>query len=590
MITKTNYFDHVNRIGFKNLPETLKQAHVVLMTKTDMGKNWNPCEKDDELKKVKDLAFEKLGELIKKRSEGLSGTKDSPAVKRAKQDAKGYHKLRLDQLKMILRLEKDAELEDGLTDEIIIRKEALQKAISEKEGLKGVKRKRENPFKEINAEVAFIRRFLEFHDQVIWRRTFEIFIDELQEAIRKKKIRKTSPVAKDILAMQKAAIAAFNSMKSARHFVLKPDTIKHLKKIIEKHEDAFFEEEDKSTLKSKRKPLALDGVVIEPEVEAKPEIKEEPKPEPTPEPIPETKIMSSVDFAKEKFSTIGFKDKWLELIGDPAPGFTIMVFGKPKMGKSYLCIDLAGYLARNHGKVLYVAKEEKLDATLQKKLMDKDVANPNLFVSDFLPEDLSGYDFIFLDSVNKLELSPQDLTTLKSKNPGKSFIFVFQTTKEGKFRGANTFQHDVDVVIEIPEQGKAVQFGRFNQGGKMDIFRDRVETNIEESAIENKSTNPSQKSLEGISKKKTKKVGKSKRKDWTKPKHLDPYDHSRLKRIQDLCDKGDYDEAMEVASHVDTIVREEIPPDYWLKMGGRLTTTGEAKLKKLKKQGFAGNG
>jgi hypothetical protein len=28
----------------------------------------------------------------------------------------------------------------------------------------------------------------------------------------------------------------------------------------------------------------------------------------------------------------------------------------------------------------------------------------------------------------------------------------------------------VDVVIEVPEKGKAVQMGRFNQGGEMDIF------------------------------------------------------------------------------------------------------------------------
>ena len=38
----------------------------------------------------------------------------------------------------------------------------------------------------------------------------------------------------------------------------------------------------------------------------------------------------------------------------------------PKMGKSYLCIDFSGYLVRNHGKVLYVAKEEKLNADLKK--------------------------------------------------------------------------------------------------------------------------------------------------------------------------------------------------------------------------------
>ena len=58
-----------------------------------------------------------------------------------------------------------------------------------------------------------------------------------------------------------------------------------------------------------------------------------------------------------------------------------------------------------------------------------------------------------------------DLTALKMKYPQKSFVYFFQTTKEGHFRAANSFQHDVGVVLEIPERGKAEQFGRFNQGG-----------------------------------------------------------------------------------------------------------------------------
>ncbi|WP_430902429.1 hypothetical protein [Paraflavitalea sp. sgz302552] len=183
-------------------------------------------------------------------------------------------------------------------------------------------------------------------------------------------------------------------------------------------------------------------------------------------------IMNSMDFANMQFETIGLKGKWFDLIGDPSSNFTAMVFGKPKMGKSYLCIDFAGYLARNHGKVLYVAKEEGLDMTLQKKLNDKDVAHPNLFVAAVLPEGLSPYDFIFLDSVNRLGLLPEDLNRLKAFNPTKSFIYIFQSTKFGNFKGSQSFQHDVDVVIEVPEKGKAVQMGRFNQGGEIDIFND----------------------------------------------------------------------------------------------------------------------
>ena len=181
-------------------------------------------------------------------------------------------------------------------------------------------------------------------------------------------------------------------------------------------------------------------------------------------------IMNSMDFVGLEFETLGFKGKWLDLIGDPSPNFTAMVFGKPKFGKSYLCVDFAGYLARNHGNVLYVAKEEGLDNTLQMKLREKGVAHSNLTVSSFLPTSLTAYDFIFLDSINRLGLKPEDLQRLRSQNPSKSFIFIFQTTKDGKFRGENTFQHDVDVVIEVPEKGKAVQMGRFNQGGELFFF------------------------------------------------------------------------------------------------------------------------
>jgi predicted nucleotidyltransferase len=72
--------------------------------------------------------------------------------------------------------------------------------------------------------------------------------------------------------------------------------------------------------------------------------------------------------------------------------------------------------------------------------------------------------------VNRLGLTPEDLRELKSRYPAKSFIYIFQATKQGNFRGENSFQHDVDVVIEVPEKGKAVQMGRFNQGGQLDIF------------------------------------------------------------------------------------------------------------------------
>ena len=189
---------------------------------------------------------------------------------------------------------------------------------------------------------------------------------------RKRRLQKNRLLQKEIMEMQESALKAFNSMRNAKHIMLRPEVIKKLKGIIEKYENAY-DDIDESYAKEKKQKKNLNGLGNVP-----------------------VNIMPSKEFTNLHFNTIGSSTgKWLDFIGDPAPGFTAMVFGMPKMGKSYLCIDFAGYLARNHGKVLYVAKEEKLDATLQKKLKDKDVAHENLFVSDALPTELSAYDFIF---------------------------------------------------------------------------------------------------------------------------------------------------------------------------------------------------
>ncbi len=445
-ITTKNYFKAIAEVGVENLPAALKKSHDLIEERTSKGADWSVYEHDAEVRRVFDLTFEKLFEFIDQK-DGLAGLDGNPDIERAKKDAAGYKKLSLDQLKMIYRMEQDAELEDGLTEEIKIRKAALEKAIAEKEGKSMLNTsKAKNKYSEIALEVKFILRFLDFHDKVLYKNTIGIFIDDLQKAITEKKITKKSLVAKEIMEMQDSALRAFNSMRNAKHFMLRAEIIKKLKAIVEKYENSY-DDIDESYAKAKKEKKNLNGLNRAP-----------------------VNVMASTDFTKLQFNTLGFSGKWLNFIGDPAPGFTAMVFGMPKMGKSYLSVDFAGYLARHHGKVLYVAKEEKLDATLQKKLKDKDVAHENLFVSDALPSDLSPYEFVFLDSVNKIGLTPKDLENLKVNNKGKSFIYIFQATKGGKFKGNNEFQHDVDVVIEIPEQGKATQYGRFNQGGEMNIF------------------------------------------------------------------------------------------------------------------------
>jgi hypothetical protein len=478
MITIDNYFHKIAGVDLSRLPEALIKGHEFIIKGSKNGASWTFYSSSPAIKKMVDTYLIKLNEFVG--TEIKTGQKQKTG--KVKHDHPNMPAAKVHKPKK----EKPA-------------KEVFQPTLVEK----------------VPEELRFIRRFVNLNGKTKTKDDILRFINSLQKAIVEKRIRKTSSYAEQIRYVQERLIDVYNTMKARITLELKPETYEEFKKLAGSEKvmasvnfiKSYIRLNGKPGMKQKadqllkritsamnKKHITMDDPYIDPLLKITENLEKfldtpslktlqmeaselnglegilgctcqnlngiDSKPA----------IMNSLDFANMEFDTLGFTGKWLKLIGDPSTNFTAMVFGRPKMGKSYLCIEFAGYLARNHGKVLYVATEEGLDYTLQQKLNDKDVAHPNLFVASVLPEDLSSYDFIFLDSVNKLGLQPEDLNKLKQLNPTKSFIFIFQSTKDGKFRGANTFQHDVDVVIEVPEKGKAVQMGRFNQGGQMKIF------------------------------------------------------------------------------------------------------------------------
>jgi len=195
-----------------------------------------------------------------------------------------------------------------------------------------------------------------------------------------------------------------------------------------------------------------------------------------------TGIMSSRDLKDYRYDNYDFDGKWLDLIGKPAKKFHMMVYGRPKQGKSYFCFDLAQYLS-NFGKVLYIAAEEGFSATLQKKLEDMGGDNDNLDFANFRDYDtiknaLPGHDyrFVVIDSVNYIRIEPEQIEELKADNPRMALITVQQATKDGKFRGSQQFAHNCDIIIEVI-QGVAHSTGRFAPPSEMAIFVAPEKTN-----------------------------------------------------------------------------------------------------------------
>ncbi|MBL4862993.1 MAG: hypothetical protein JKY09_08265 [Crocinitomicaceae bacterium] len=495
MITINNYYTETANLKITDLPLTLWKGKEFVDKVTQNGKTWGAYHSSDSIKNTINLYITKLNEYVSANAkEKSSATPKKTARKTARTTKPKVSAKSAASITVIPKAKTAREL-------------AYEKATK---------------VERISDELRMIKRFALMHDKVKTQNQIRLFINALQKAITEKRIRKSSEYSKEVIEIQDFLIklhGRFRTENERIHVVIGDKKLSHYLTLVGKQaellsvkfiksyinlqgksisntkaknlynrianavnkgelskKDRYWKEVDSimSTLKSFVKKNAeqgellvsskelngLQGIVAGCGCDELNGIQTDYR----------NTIMNSTDIVNLDFEKLGFKGKWFELIGNPSSGFTTMIFGKPKMGKSYLAVDFSGYLARNHGTVLYVAREEGIDDTLQQKLKDKNVAHPDLYVSDYLPEDLSAYDFVFLDSVNKLRLSPEQLDAFKRKYPETSFIYIFQTTKLGNFRGGNEFQHDVDSVIEVAEKGKAIQFGRFNQGGAIDIF------------------------------------------------------------------------------------------------------------------------
>lgn len=372
----------------------------------------------------------------------------------------------------------------------------------------------------IDTDVQFIKRYANMHGKVKTQAQILNLLAGLQRAILERRIRKDSPFAKEIALMQDQLIKAYEKMgdmaeikidaKNLKRYLeiansqesmlsiallkayvglngkvgikekaerlmnrmekaVKGGKISRNDKYAKKLNDAYenlksFLEANASSLSIAKAELnGLLGIVGEDLFSQKKSLNGTEEEEDFGD---ETIIVPSGELLGMEFQTIGLTGKYKELIGDPSVGFSAMVYGLPKSGKSTLCLDFAKHLASNHGKVLFCAIEEGFGYTLKEKIDRLNASHPNLFITDRIPSDVSMYQFVFIDSVSKAGIDIPDIELLRKQHPETSFIFIYHTTKEGRFKGTNTHAHEVDVIIEVAK-GEAKATGRFNAGGKM---------------------------------------------------------------------------------------------------------------------------
>lgn len=210
--------------------------------------------------------------------------------------------------------------------------------------------------------------------------------------------------------------------------------------------------------------------------------------------MPSDRVVSAEDLLGKDFGEgLDFDNKFEILFGHPAKNFSMMLFGQPGSGKTYFALNFAYYLTK-FGKVLYVSSEEFGSVTLQDKLKDiikeygenSKLSSDNLDKEDIkIPDnlyfakgmtDLEGYDFIFIDSVNDMDLDIMDYKEVRDIYSDSAFISILQSTKEESYRGGKDWEHEMDIAGEIVEGVVDVYKNRYVETTELnsyDIFNDK---------------------------------------------------------------------------------------------------------------------
>jgi predicted ATP-dependent serine protease len=189
----------------------------------------------------------------------------------------------------------------------------------------------------------------------------------------------------------------------------------------------------------------------------------------------ETGILSASELETMDYDKYIFgEDRFGNFIGNPAVGFHAIVFALPKAGKSIWSMQFADYLANHFGNVLYIASEEGFKGTIKDKITEWTTNRSYLKFANFkgyedIKNNISGYDFVFIDSLDFANITVDEMEELKELNPTTSFVTVKQVTKDGKFRGSQEYAHNCDIIVEIID-GIAHQKGRYNPQAEMEVF------------------------------------------------------------------------------------------------------------------------
>jgi len=195
-------------------------------------------------------------------------------------------------------------------------------------------------------------------------------------------------------------------------------------------------------------------------------------------------ILTARELYNKEFESIDIGNKYTGFLGiDLAPNFSMLVHGKAGSGKSTFCLDFANELSKSLGTCFYLSAEEGHSKTVRNKLRQNNITTSNIDLVDFkLVNGINQvekllkngrYRFVFIDSINTIGMTHEKLEELKQKFNDIAFISILQNTKDGKFKGANEFAHNCDIVVNVEDGIAETTKNRYGQLQSHTIFLEK---------------------------------------------------------------------------------------------------------------------
>jgi len=538
MINKENYFLTVDNFGVDALSPTLLKSHQHVLRVTNEGESWERYDTSDAIKNFIDVYFQKLDDFIKRAKPIFQ----IPAKKAARQESNSTKKDKskkikepqaeddLAEPKSVARISEEVKfikrfvglhnkkkspqtilsfiksLQRSIVQKLIRKTSPLAKEIESIQqavidfyhSMKGEKamniREEDLPKlvaiaggEKVYPSLNIMKRYIGLQGKPIDKNLIDRFIIQIEKVLDKKLLA-DDPYADKV----KDIYNTLRKSKNSKTFSIKSSELNGLTGIVKEYQCKHKHLGQIYRIKKKDAAKAVKAKRVR---ECNYKTYSDSKGKGTCSHTgglrgvdTDNPILTAEQMANRKHELIQFHSYWRHLFGVIEKNFILMVHGEPGNGKTILLLSFAKYLADYFGNVLYVSSEECTSYTMTKKI--NELVNPIPsrleFVGSLKGVDLSEFDFVFLDSVNDLQLKSSDVRELHLKHPHLGFILNLQHTKGGNFRGDKGWEHLPGIVGEVYKgiltltknrYGDTSIFNFFEQFGLQ--WRDRVVVPIE---------------------------------------------------------------------------------------------------------------